>query len=397
MPVKLQMNKRNFLKAGLSGLCGMCAAGLSGCGRREEEAVTVHKGKNRAAGKVSIEGVASPWFSNAGGSIIRCELCPRQCLLQPGERGPCRVRENRNGQGYTLAHGNPALVQEDAIERKPFFHVLPGKRALSISTAGCNLSCRFCEVWDMALVAPEEVLSYDMPPQTIIEQALAANLPAVSYAFGEPVVFYEYMTATASLAKEAQLMNLMHTAAYILPEPLQKILPLIDAANIDLKSFDQRFYRDIVGGELKPVLEALKLFRESGTHLELTNIVIPTLNDDMGMIAEMCSWIADELGPETPLHFARFYPLHRLSDLPQTAVSTLDRARETALNSGLKYVYVARVTGHEGENTFCPSCHEKIIKRLGFIIDEMHIENGACSFCNHPIPGIWTAPDHSIG
>jgi pyruvate formate lyase activating enzyme len=331
----------------------------------------------------------SPWFSELGNARVRCELCPKSCELAEGERAICRVRENRGGVGYTLAYGNPALIQEDPVERKPFFHVMPGSRALSIATAGCNLECKFCEVWDMALVAPEQVHAYDMPPEAVVAHALAANVRSISYAFGEPVIFYEYMAAVASLAREAGLLNLIHTAGYIQPEPLKELSGKLDAANIDLKSFDPAFYREVVGGELEPVLRTLRLLRDEGVHIEITNIVIPALSDDMEKIGEMCRWIADELGRDVPLHFARFYPLYRLSDLPRTPVSTLDRARNTALEAGLRFVYVARVTGHEGEDTFCPNCGEAVINRVGFVIDEMQLENGKCRYCGSDVPGRW--------
>jgi len=299
------------------------------------------------------------------------------------------VRENRDGEGYTLAYGNPALIQEDPVEREPFFHVMPGTRALSIATAGCNLACRFCEVWDMTQVAPEEVHAYDMPPEAVVAHARVANVPSISYAFGEPVVFYEYMAAVAALAREAGLLNLIHTAGYIQPEPLIELSGLLDAANVDLKSFDPAFYREVVDGELEPVLGTLRLLRDAGVHIEVTNIVIPTLNDDMNKIGEMCEWIRDELGAGVPVHFARFYPLYKLSDLPRTPVSTLDEARNTALEAGLEFVYVARVTGHEGENTFCPGCGKTLIRRVGFVVDEMHLEDGRCKYCGRDIPGRW--------
>jgi len=266
---------------------------------------------------------------------------------------------------------------------------MPGSRTLSIATAGCNLACKFCETWDIALVAPEEVHAYDMPPETVVAHARATNVRSISYAFSEPVVFYEYMVAVATLAKEAGLLNLIHTAGYIQPEPLKELGGKLDAANVDLKSFDPSFYREVIGGELEPVLGTLKWLRDAGVHIEITNIVIPTLNDDMEKISEMCKWIVSELGTDVPVHFARFYPLYKLSDLPRTPVSTISKARDTALDAGLKFVYVARVTGHEGENTFCPDCGEIVIKRVGFVTDGIHMENGKCKHCGADISGRW--------
>ncbi len=297
------------------------------------------------------------------------------------------MRENREHSLYTLAYGNPVVVQDDPVERNPFFHVRPGTRSLSLSTAGCNLACRFCEVWDTALVAPEAVYAHDMMPQRVLEHAQATNVGAVCYSFGEPVVFYEYVLAIAKLARQAGMLNLMQTAGYIQPEPLAELCPYLDAVNIDLKGFDPEFYREAVGGELEPVLRTLQQLRAAGIHVEITNLLIPTLNDDMQTIERMCRWIVAELGPDVPLHFARFYPLYKLMDLPRTPVSTLDKARQIALQAGLRFVYVARVPGHEGENTFCPNCHETIIAREGFVIDAIDMENGRCRFCQTRIPG----------
>ena len=380
------LSRRGFLKTGAGGVCALCLASVFSC---TQERSAQEMPSSQTAQKGFVRPMRSPWFSELDNAKVRCELCPKRCELAESERGTCRVRGNRDGVGYTLAYGNPVLVQEDPVERKPFFHVMPGTRTLSIATAGCNLACKFCEAWDIALVAPEEVYAYDMPPETVVAHAQATNVRSISYAFSEPVIFYEYMVAVATLAKEVGLLNLIHTAGYIQPEPLKELSGKLDAANVDLKSFDPAFYREVVGGELEPVLGTLKLLRDAGVHIEITNIVIPTLNDDMEKISKMCQWIASELGTNVPVHFARFYPLYRLSNLPQTPVSTLDKARHTALDAGLKFVYIARVTGHEGENTFCPGCGETVIKRVGFVVDEIHLENGKCQYCGLDIPGRW--------
>ena len=379
-------SRRAFLRAGVGGACALCLGGLTGCAQQEARDEPMQA---EGAQRGFMRPVASPWFTELAGSRVRCELCPRRCELAAGERAPCRVRENRDGLGYTLAHGNPALLQVDPVERKPFFHVLPGSRALSISTAGCNLSCKFCEVWDMALVAPEDVHAHDMPPEAVLQHAIESNVRSLSYGFGEPVVFFEYMADLAARAQEAGLWNLMHTAGYIEPEPLEALGGLLDAVNVDLKSFDPDFYRQVVGGELEPVLRTLRWLAAQGVHIEITSIIIPTLNDDMTMIRAMCEWVTDELGPDVPLHLARFYPLYQFSDLPRTPVSTLEEARDTALDAGLRFVYVARVTGHEGENTYCPACGQVVIDRVGFVIQEMHLKQGSCGHCGAGVPGRW--------
>jgi len=241
----------------------------------------------------------------------------------------------------------------------------------------------------MALVAPEEVHAYHMPPEEIIAHAQAAGVSAIGYAFGEPVVFYEYMLDIARLAHQNGLLNLVHSAGYIEPEPLRALCPYIDAANIDLKGFEPAFYRDLVGGELDPVLRTLEILQEEDVHTEITHLVIPTINDDRDVFREMCNWILDTLGPDIPLHLSRFYPLYKLSALPRTPVSTLDETRQIAQDVGLKFVYVAKVVGHEGENTFCPNCGEEIIRRLGFVVDVLEMVDGQCQFCGTAIPGKW--------
>ena len=373
-----RLSKRDLLKAAAGGACMLCLAGAFPAAAAAQ-----------AAQKGLIKRKPSPWFSAAEGRSIRCELCPRHCQIAPGQRGRCGVRENRDGTGYTLVYGNPALVQLDPIERKPFFHVLPGTRSLSISTAGCNMACKFCEVWDMALVAPEELHAYDIPPEEVVAQAKAAGARSVSYAFGEPVVFYEYMAAAAALARKAGLLNLLHTNGYIAREPIEKLAGYLDAVNVDLKSFDPAFYRNVCDGELAPVLETLKRLKQQRVHIEITNLLIPTLNDDMTFLRKMCRWITNELGPDVPIHFARFYPLYQLANLPPTPVATIERARAAAMEEGLRYVYVARITGHEGENTFCPRCGKPVIERLGFVVEQVRLTGGACAHCEAPITGRW--------
>ncbi|TVR68374.1 MAG: AmmeMemoRadiSam system radical SAM enzyme [Spirochaetaceae bacterium] len=380
----IDLQRRAILKAGAFGAGALCLSGLLGAPGllHTTHAQTTARG---VTGKHP-----SPWFRSLSRKGVQCLLCPRECRIGPGERGSCRVRTNQNGTGYTLSYGNPALVQSDPVERKPFFHFLPGSRALSISTAGCPLSCSFCEVWDMALVSPEEVHTYHLPPRDVVEHARSTGVQSVSYAFGEPVAFWEYVQETSVRARRAGLHNLLHTSGYINREPLTAVMDNLDAVNVDLKSFDPEFYRNLCGGELQPVLDTLKVLGKNGVHLEITNLLIPTMNDDTAMIRRMCRWIHDELGPDVPLHLARFYPLYKLSNLPPTPVATIDRARDAAREAGLNYVYVARVTGHEGENTYCPSCGATAIKRLGFVIEEINIRDGHCSRCNGAIPGRWS-------
>lgn len=384
------LTRRRFLGASVRTVAAAALFGATGTacgfGAPSAERTNDRAGDERAAGDAAVE---ARWYERQADGSVLCTLCPHRCRIARGARGPCRVRENRDGTLVTVAYGNPALIQADPVERKPFFHVVPGSRALSVSTSGCPLECAFCEVWDVALVRPEEIHTHDAPPEAVVEQAKAIGARSVSYAFGEPIAFSEYVLDTARIARANGLLNLVHTSGYISDAPLAELLETVDAVNVDLKAFDDAVYTRHVGGSLAPVLDTLRAVRAAGVHLEITNLVIPTVNDDRTSIARMCRFIRTELGADVPLHFARFYPLYKLANLPPTPVSTLDAARRIGREAGLEYVYVARVTGHDGENTYCPHCGRVAIRRLGFMIEEMNVSDGACASCHGPIRGIW--------
>ncbi len=332
----------------------------------------------------------SPYFVPLEGGNIRCELCPHQCRVSKGKRGLCRVRENRDGNYYSLVYGNPCAIHPDPIEKKPFFHILPGTISFSLATAGCNFQCKFCQNWELSQASPEDVFNHDVPPEMIVKKAKDIGAHSIAYTYVEPTVFYEYMSDIAQLSKKAGLLNLTHSNGFINPAPLRTLCKVLDAANIDLKGFTESFYRELCSGELNPVLRTLKILKEEKVHLEITNLMIPTKNDDIHLIREMCLWIRKELGAETPIHFSRFYPLYKLRTLPPTPVSTLEKAREVALSAGLEYVYIGNIPGHEAENTFCPKCKKRIIQRTGYMVGEVNLKAGKCKFCGKPIPGIWS-------
>jgi pyruvate formate lyase activating enzyme len=286
-------------------------------------------------------------------------------------------------------YANPCAFHFDPVEKIPFFHVLPGTRSLSVATAGCNLTCKFCQTWEISQASPEDVYSYDIPPEIVVQRAKRMRARSVAYTYVEPVIFYEYMMEIGPLAQSAGLLRLIHSNGFINQDPLKKLSNAIDAANIDLKGFTDEFYRDLCSGALTPVLETLKTLKRAGIHVEITNLIIPTKNEEMSLVRKMCLWVRDELGAGTPVHFSRFYPLYKLRNLPPTPVSTLEEARAVALSSGLEYVYVGNVPGHEGENTFCSWCKKMLIRRMGFMIEEMHLEEGKCKYCGKPIPGVW--------
>ena len=321
---------------------------------------------------------------------IECELCPRVCRLGDKERGYCGVRENQGGTYYTLVYGKACSLNIDPIEKKPFFHFLPGTKALSVATAGCNVNCKFCQNWEISQVRPEQVESIDLPPAVIAAQAEKYHCPSIAYTYTEPVVFFEYMYDTAVEARRKGVRSAVVTGGHIKPEPLKDLIGVVEAIKIDLKAYSQEFYANYVRGELKTVLESIRTVAKTKVWLEIVYLVIPTLNDSPAEIREMARWIKNEAGDQVPLHFSRFQPLYLVKNLPPTPVSSLEIARDTALAEGLKFVYVGNVPGHPGETTYCPGCQKAVIRRTGFTIDEIRLKGGKCDFCRTPVPGIWT-------
>jgi pyruvate formate lyase activating enzyme len=298
---------------------------------------------------------------------------------------------NKDGTLYTLGYGNPVAVHIDPIEKKPFFHVMPGERAFSIAVAGCNMRCLFCQNWQISQSRSDETQNYDMSPEDIVDAAIKNNCRFITYTYTEPTVFYEYMLDISRLAKIKGLKNTMHSCGYINPEPLKELLGYMDAVNVDLKGFNEDFYNRMgMMAQLGPVLETLKTIKQAGVWLEITNLLIPGSNDDPEEIKKMCAWIRDNLGDETPLHFSRFMPAFKLQNLPPTPLEKLYEAYQIAKDAGLKYVYLGNVPGNSQENTYCPKCGKGIVKRIGYQILENNIKNSKCKFCGHNIAGIWS-------
>jgi pyruvate formate lyase activating enzyme len=374
------LTKREFLRFCGASFCLLSSASLFGYPEIS---------RAQAAKKGLIKTKLSPYFTPLEGGDIQCELCPHRCRVSKGKRGLCRVRENRDGKYYSLVYGNPCAVHLDPIEKKPFFHVLPGTTSFSLATAGCNFQCKFCQNWEISQASPEDVYSYDVPPELIISKAKEIGARSVAHTYVEPSIFYEYMLDIGHLTRKEGLLNVTHSNGFINPVPLKNLCKVLDAANIDLKGFTENFYRELCGGELNPVLETLKKLKQEKVHLEITNLMIPTKNDEMSVLREMCLWIKKDLGADTPIHFSRFYPLYKLKTLPPTPVSTLEKAREVASSAGLEYVYIGNIPGHAGENTFCPKCKKMVIQRTGYMVGEVNLKAGKCRYCGKPIPGIW--------
>ena len=333
--------------------------------------------------------VASYW-QKVKKNIVQCLLCPRKCVLDNGERGVCTVRVNKDGMLYTLGYGNPVAVHVDPIEKKPFFHFLPGTNAFSIAVAGCNMRCLFCQNWQISQSKPDEVATYDMSCEAVISSAVKSGCKTVVYTYTEPTVFYEYMFDIAKLAEIKGLKNGMHTCGYINPEPLKELLRYMDAVNVDLKGFSESFYKKMVMfADLQSVLETIKTVKSRGVWLEITNLIIPGQNDDPEEIRKMCVWIKENVGDEVPLHLSRFMPSFKLQNLPPTPVKKLEEAYKIARDVGLKYVYIGNIPGHPHEDTYCPDCKRVVVGRIGYEVLENNIRDGKCKFCGYRIAGVW--------
>ncbi len=323
-------------------------------------------------------------------NTVQCDLCPKDCLIAPGQSGECRVRVNIDGKLLAVTYGRPCSAHVDPVEKKPLFHFLPGTGIFSIATAGCNLHCKNCQNWDISQRNPEDVAAYELPPEEVPRVALEHGCRSVAYTYSEPIIFYEYTVDSCIRAHEAGLKNVLVTAGYVNKAPMEKLCAVADAANIDLKAMSDAFYRDVCGATLKPVLDALVVAKSSGVIVEVTNLVIPTLNDGDDQIGGLCRWVAENLGKETPLHFSRFHPDYRMKNLPPTPAGTLDRAREIAEAAGLYYVYIGNVTRRDAENTYCPGCNALLVERRRYAILQNRVTGGRCPDCNQEIYGLWS-------
>jgi len=377
------MDRRTMIRLALGGglALGGAALGLPGCARRTASANGATSGRHEAM-----------FYEKLAGGSVRCTLCPTGCIVRSGQRGVCGVRANEGGTYYTLVYGTAAALNIDPIEKKPLFHFLPGARAFSIGTAGCNLHCKDCQNWEISQVTPEQIdRPIELSPQTIVSKAPEYNATVIAYTYNEPTIFYEYMHDTAQLARSSGLRSVMISSGYINREPMLQLVPHLDAVKVDLKGFTDDFYRDYCAGAVEPVKQTIRRVHTLGKWLEIVYLVVPTVNDDLHVIRDMSDWIMRAVGPDVPLHFTRFRPAYQLTRLPPTPVSTLEACREVAREQGLNYVYVGNVPGHNAENTFCASCGQVVIKRYGYQVLENHVKpNGACRFCGNSIPGVWS-------
>jgi pyruvate formate lyase activating enzyme len=322
-------------------------------------------------------------------TIVKCLLCPNGCAIAVGQRGKCRTRMNVNGDLRSLVYGRPVSIHVDPIEKKPLYHYLPSAAAFSLATAGCPLSCKFCQNWEISQTSPEDHQGPFAPPSRIVDAAQNSKSPVIAFTYNEPTVFTEYMVDIAREAKKKNIRSVMISCGFMNEAPLAEICGVLDAIKIDLKGYSENFYRTVCGAGLSPVLRSIKQIAKSRVHLEIVNLVVPTLNDSDKMMQELINWILGEVGADVPVHFTRFHPDYQLRNLPPTPVATLERVRNMALVKGMHYPYVGNVPGHAGNHTYCPGCGKIVIERQSFFVTQMNIKNGRCKFCGRKIAGVW--------
>ncbi len=322
---------------------------------------------------------------------VQCNLCHHRCIITDGKRGICNVRENRGGTLKTLVYGKIVAGHVDPVEKKPIYHMMPGSRSYSIATVGCNFKCRFCQNADIAQMPADRsglVPGENFTPRDIVSQALKNHCQSIAYTYTEPTIFFEYALETARLARAKGLKNIFVTNGYMTPEAIEMASEFIDAANVDLKAFNDSFYKKYCSARLAPVMETLKHMKTAGIWIEVTTLLIPGLNDDEHEIAALAEFIADSLGRETPWHISRFHPAYRLLDTPLTPVESLTAAFKIGKNAGLKYVYIGNVATKNGSDTFCSNCGTTVIDRKGYTVRCNMTGDGRCPHCNEKIHGI---------
>ena len=329
------------------------------------------------------------WWEAEPAGRVHCYLCPRHCHIHPGQAGFCFIRINQGGKLYSLGYGAPAALQIDPIEKKPLSHFLPGTRVFSMGTAGCNMGCFFCQNWDISKSRSDQVHSRHIPPEDVPLLALKYGCESIAFTYNEPTIWGEYVIDICKAAKKHGLKTVMVTNGYITYDAFHDIYGHVDSANVDLKAFTEKFYGKITLTHLQPVLDTLEwLKNETKVWFEITNLMIPTLNDDPVEIRKLSEWILTHLGPDVPLHFTAFHPDFKLQDKPRTPAATLDRARQIALDAGLHYVYEGNIFS-DGANTYCPQCSELLVRRSWHDVLENHLKAGACPKCGLKIAGVW--------
>ena len=373
------INKRQFIKLGLTGIGGICML------QNEDRIFAKSNNNDEINWKYTKEAV----YYSVTPRGVKCLLCPNECTLKAGEISTCRNHQNINEKLYTLAYGNPCAVHIDPIEKKPLLHFLPGTYAYSIATAGCNLACLNCQNWDISQSSPKTTQNIDLKPDKVVEECINNQCKAIAYTYSEPISFYEYMFETAKIARSKKIKNVLVSNGYINEKPLLSLSKYIDAANINLKSFSDEIYLKLNAGKLQPILNTLKILKEQNVWLEITNLIIPSWTDDFDMIKKMCEWLVNNGFSGYPLHFLRFHPMYKLTQLPSTPISVLHKAKDIAIAAGCKYVYIGNISEDGVLNTFCPKCKSLVIERIGYKIVSNNLNLNECKKCGTKIEGIW--------
>ncbi|MEW5822108.1 MAG: AmmeMemoRadiSam system radical SAM enzyme [Cyanobacteriota bacterium] len=329
------------------------------------------------------------FYKKLGNKAIKCEICPNSCVVSSGGTGKCKVKRNIEGEYYTIVYSRPAVIQIDNVEKAPLYHFMPNAKMLSIATAGCNLTCKYCQNWQFSQSSPDQIKSFDLTPQQVVNKAKQSGCQVISFFYTEPAVYYEYMYDIALIAKKAGLKTIMVTAGYINLEPLRYLSNVIDAFTVGLKGFNDNYYRSVIGGNIEPVKNTLKFLKTNHKHIEIVNLVVPTLNDNQSEINSLVKWVKTNLSNDIPLHFAKFAPQYKLQNLPPTSLNTLNKSLQIAKDNGLKYAYIDNLPGHEGQNTYCPTCKKSIVRRVGFKAVENSIKSSRCVYCGAEIYGKW--------
>jgi pyruvate formate lyase activating enzyme len=379
------LDRRSFLK------CALASGAAMGINGVAQPAAVVGSGAASGTQDDARFTVEAKFYQKLAERKIKCKLCPRECTVGDKERGYCGVRENRGGVYYTLVHSRVCAAHVDPVEKKPLFHYLPGSIAFSLATAGCNVNCKFCQNWDISQSRPEQIPAEYIPPVRVAEIAKQYSCPTIAYTYSEPVIFSEFLMDAADAGHEAGIRSIVVSNGYMQEEALKTAYGKMDAVKIDLKSFSESYYRQVVTGQLKPVLNSLVTLRKMNKWTEIVYLVLPTLNDSDEEFRGLAQWVKTNLGPDVPLHFTQFHPEYLLKNLPITPVPTLERAKAIADAEGLHYVYIGNVPGHPSQNTYCPKCGKMLVERVGFTASQMLIRKNSCPFCQHPIPGIWHA------
>jgi pyruvate formate lyase activating enzyme len=375
-----EITRREFLKKGSFLLLGIGYA-------RQLFRLSDDSKAQKLNGKAFKEAM---FYKKLNNNIVQCEVCFRGCTLKEGQRSFCRNKINIKGELYNLVYSKPSAVQIDPIEKEPAYHMYPGTEILCFGTAGCNFRCKFCHNWHLSQRPIEEMeYVYALTPEEAVDLALRKKIPTLSFTYNEPSSFYEYVYDIARIAKKNGLNILFHSNGSMSPRPLRELLKYTDAVTIDLKGFTKKFYENTSSAELEPVLRTLKIIKKEKIWLEIVNLLIPELNDNSRDVRNMCNWIKENLGDDVPLHFSRFFPNYKLTNISATPIKSLEKAHKIAMDIGLKYVTIGNVPGHELNSTFCPNCQKRIIYRVHFQVLENNVKNGKCRYCDYEISGIW--------